>query len=218
MNYTEKELGNNYNKFIDLLKAQFTSERLDKLLNLYGDKEYGYQISISPASPKDYTNNAYIGGYLDHVMTFYKASIGVKKLWEVMGGIIDFTDEELFFSVINSGLGILGDKDIGEYYLVNDSEWHVKNTGALFKVNANLQHMLVSDRSLFTLQKYGLVCSEKEYLAIKLSNGLYNEGNKSYLYNFSKDQTLKTNLPHIIINAYTIACQTEIDITKLQEL
>ena len=185
---------------------------------LYGDTEYGYQLSISPASPKDYTNNSYIGGYLDHIMTFYKSSVGVKKLWEVMGSIIDFTNEELAFSAINSGLGILGDKDIGPYYLVNDSEWHIKNTGALYKVNADLQHMLISDRSLFILQKYEIPCSWKEYLAIKLSNGLYNEGNKSYLYNFSKDQTLKTNLPHILINAYMTACQTEIDILNQKNL
>jgi len=218
MNYTEKELGENYNKFIDLIKSQFTGDRLDKLINLYGDSEYGYQVSISPASPKDYTNNAYIGGYIDHVMTLHKASLGVKKLWEIMGGIIDFTSEELAFSVINNGLGILGDKDVGEYYLPNDSEWHVKNTGALYKTNADLQHMLISDRSLFTLQKYGIVCTWKEYLAIKLSNGLYNEGNKSYLYTFTKDMDLKTNLPNVVHEAYMMAYQSEIDIEKQKTL
>lgn len=218
MNYTEKELQANYDKFIEFIQTQFTGDRLTKLMNLYSDKEFGYQLSISPASPKDYTNNAYIGGYLDHVMILYKSSLGVKRLWEIMGSIVDFTNEELAFSVINCGLGILGDRDVGEYYLVNDSEWHIKNKGELFKINTDLQHMLISDRSLFTLQKYEIPCTWKEYLAIKLSNGLYNEGNKSYLYNFSKDQTLKTNLPHILTNAYTIACQTEIDLTKLQEL
>ena len=218
MNYTEKELQANYDKFIELIKTQFTGNRLEKLLNLYSDNEYGYQLSISPASQKDYTNNAYIGGYLDHVMTLYKSSLGVKRLWEIMGGIVDFTNEELAFSAINCGLGILGDKDVGEYYLVNDSEWHVKNKGELFKINTDIQHMLISDRSLFTLQKYEISCTWKEYLAIKLSNGLYNEGNKSYLYNFSKEMDLKTNLPKVIHEAYMLAYQTEIDIEKQKTL
>ena len=218
MNYTEKDLQENYNKFIAFLGTQFTGERLDKLINLYGDKGYGYQLSMAPASAKDYTNNSYIGGYLDHIMTMSRASYGVKKLWEAMNGIIDFTDDELIFSAINSGLGILGDKDVGEYYIMNDSEWHVKNTGALFKTNPELQHMLISDRSLFILQQYQIPCTWKEYLAIKLSNGLYNEGNKSYLYNFTKDMDLKTNLPKVIHEAYIVAYQTEIDIEKQKNL
>lgn len=218
MNYTEKELIENYNKFVEFLNEHFTGTRRTKLLELYGDKGYGYIVSTAPASAKDFTNNAFVGGYLQHVMTLCKASYGVKKLWQAMGAVIDFTDEEMLFSAINCGLGNLGDKDVGEYYLNQENEWRVQNCGEIYKINTDLQYMTISDRSLFILQQYEISCSWKEYLAIKLSSGMYNDGNKSYLQNFNKDTEIKTTLPQLIHEAYMVAYRSEIDIEKQKNL
>ena len=218
MNYTETEVIENYNKFIAFIKLNFSGARLTKLLELYGDKGYGYIVSTSPASAKDYTNNAFIGGYLNHVMTLCKASYGVKKVWESMGTVVDFTDEEMLFAAINCGLGNLGDKDVGEYYLTQENGWRVQNCGEVYKINTDLQYMTIADRSLFILQQYEIACTWKEYLAIKLSAGLYNDGNKSYLQNFNKDMEIKTALPQLIHMAYMTAYRNEIDIEKQKNL
>ena len=216
--YTETRLQENYDVFIDLLKKTFKGERLKGLLNLYSEDEYGIRLITAPASAKAHFHNAYIGGYLDHIMNVYKGCLGSKKLWAMMGATIDFTDEEMIFSALHHDLGKLGDKNQGEYYLPQDSEWHRKNRGEIYKFNSNLQYMNVTDRALFILQSYGIQCSWKETLSIKLSDGLYDENNESYLKSYNPDHELKTNLPRIVHNGDFIACRSEYDMWKRENL
>jgi hypothetical protein len=171
---------------------------------------------MAPASAKEHYHNAYPGGYMDHIMNVLTTSFGVKKLYEARGGTIDFEDEELAFATIHHDLGKLGDKQQGEYYLIQESEWHRKNKGEIYKFNSELQYMDVTDRALFILQQYGIVCTWKETLAIKLSDGLYHEANKSYLMSYNPDHELKTNLPRIVHVADYISCRCEYDMWKLQ--
>lgn len=209
--YTEVQLKEHYDNFLSLLKSIFSGERLEKLLYLYDDDQFGLRLITAPASSKVHFHNAYVGGYLDHINNVYRASLGVKKLWEVMGATIDFTDEELAFSAIHHDLGKLGDKEQGEYYLPQDNDWYIKNRGEVFKFNSELQYMDVADRSLYILQQYQIKCTWRETLAIKLSDGLYNEANTSYLKNYNESHDLKSNLPRIIHYADYLACRVEYD-------
>jgi hypothetical protein len=214
--YNEKELFANYEKFLKHLEKFFSGERLEKLKHLYSENEYGYRAIMAPASAKEHYHNAYAGGYLDHIMNVLTTSFGVKKLYEARGGTIDFTDEELAFATIHHDLGKLGDKEQGEYYLIQESEWHKKNKGEVYKFNPNLQYMDVTDRALFILQQYQIPCTWKETLAIKLSDGLYHEANSSYLMSYNPDHELKTNLPRIVHVADYISCRCEYDMWKLE--
>lgn len=212
--YTEKQLQDSYEKFMALVEKTFTGERLKGLKHLYSEDDYGIRLITAPASGKVHFHNAYIGGYMDHIMNVYKCSIGTKKLWEAMGATIDFTDEELIFSALHHDLGKLGDLEQGEYYLPQNSDWHKQNRGEEFKFNSNLQYMDVTDRALYILQKYQIVCTWKETLAIKLSDGLYHEAASSYLKSYNPDNELKTNLPRIIHAADYLACRSEYDLWK----
>jgi hypothetical protein len=214
--YTEKELFANYEKFLKQLEKFFSGERLQKLQYLYSENEYGYRAIMAPASAKEHFHNAYVGGYLDHIMNVLTTSFGVKKLYEARGGTIDFTDEELAFSAIHHDLGKLGDKEQGEYYQIQESDWHRKNRGEIFKFNPNLQYMDVVDRALFILQQYQIPCTWKETLAIKLSDGLYHEANSSYLKSYNPEHELKTNLPRLLHVADYISCRCEYDMWKLE--
>lgn len=214
--YTEKELSDNYDKFVAQLDKYFSGDRLKKLKKLYSEDEYGLRLTLAPASAKEHFHNAYPGGYMDHINNVLTTSFGVKKLYEVRGGTIDFTDEELAFACIHHDLGKLGDKQQGEYYLSQDSDWHRKNKGEIYKFNSNLQYMDVTDRALFILQQYGIVCTWKETLAIKLSDGLYHESNESYLKSYNPDHELKTNLPRIVHIADYISCRCEFDMWKAE--
>ena len=48
--YNEKQLEENYNKFIEALKKSFEGDRLEKLLHMYSMDELGPNIMLSPAS------------------------------------------------------------------------------------------------------------------------------------------------------------------------
>jgi len=76
--------------------------------------------------------------------------------------------------------------------------------------------MLIQDRSLYTLQQYGIILTEREFLAIKLHDGLYDDVNKPYYISFSPDAKFKTNLVYILHNADFLASKIEYDAWKSQ--
>ncbi len=179
-NYNEKQLEENYQKFIGLLKKYFTGERLEKLLHMYSMDELGPNLIISPASGNLNYHNAYEGGYIDHIFNVTKNALKMRDLFIAQGGAIDFTEEELVFSCLHHDLGKLGIK--GEvHYLPNQEEWSQKKYGTLFVRNEKIPYMTLTDRTFFTLNHYGIQYNEKEYFAIKLTDGMYDEDNQKYL-------------------------------------
>ena len=72
-----------------------------------------------------------------------------------------------------------------------------------------MTHMRISDRSLFYLQQQGIEVTENEYLAIKLHDGLYEEGNKPYFMTYNKDTELKSNIVYILHQADLMASKVE---------
>ena len=108
--YTEKQLEENYNKFLEAIKKSFTGERLEKLLHMYSTDELGANLMISPASGNKFYHNSYEGGYIDHVINVSRNAIRMMRLYEEAGGIIDFTQEELLFAAFHHDLGKLGTK------------------------------------------------------------------------------------------------------------
>ncbi len=194
---TEKELKENYERFIGIIKKYFTGERLEKLLNMYSENELGVNLTLSPASGNQSYHNAYIGGYIDHIFNVTKNALRMKEMFINGGGKVDFTDEELVFSCLHHDLGKLGEPN-KMHYIPNDSEWHIKNRGELFKRNENLSFMTFSDRTVFLLNKYGVEYNETEYFGMKLTDGLYDSDNEKYLKGFDSSKKLKSKLPYIM--------------------
>ena len=194
---TEAELQANYDKFIQILKKYFTGERLEKLLHMYSDGELGGNLIISPASGNGGYHNCYPGGYLDHIFNVCRNAFKVKDLFIAQGGKPSFTDEEMIFAALHHDLGKLGTKE-NLHYIPNDSEWHVKNRGDYYKRNTIDSFMTLTDRTMFTLQQYGVKYNETEYFAMKLTDGLYDEDNEKYLKQFDPKKAIRSNLPHIL--------------------
>jgi hypothetical protein len=123
-----------------------------------------------------------------------------------------YTEEELVFVALHHDLGKLGfpGKD-GEVYIPNDSEWHIKNQGKIFKHNENNPFALVNDMSLWLLQHYGIPVSFNEMLGIKCTDGLYDEANKPYFISRTKDSKLRTNLPYVMHQADLMAARVEFE-------
>jgi hypothetical protein len=195
--YTDEQLEINYTKFIEALKKSFDGERLEKLLHMYSMEELGANLMLSPASGNINYHNAYEGGYIDHVMNVARNSLRMMKLYQDAGGYVDFTQEELLFAAFHHDLGKLGSK--GKlHYVINTSDWHVKNQGKLFVSNPELSFLTHTDRTFFLLQEYGIKYNETEYFGIKLTDGLYDEDNEKYYKVFDTTKYLKSNIQYIL--------------------
>ena len=113
--YTEEQLEQNYNRFLEALKTSFSGDRLDKLLHMYSMDELGPNLMLSPASGNVNYHNAYEGGYIDHVINVARNSLKMQSLYQGQGGTIDFEQEELLFAAFHHDLGKLGTKGQMEY-------------------------------------------------------------------------------------------------------
>jgi hypothetical protein len=206
MNLTAEQLQQNYTKFLGYIDKYITGERKKKLLELYND--HAERIMLMPASTVDHHHNTWPGGYVDHVMRVIDCALDLKALWTKWDSTIDYTDEELVFAAMNHDLGKIGTEE-AEQYITNDSEWHRKNLGKIYKYNTVNPFMTVPDRSLFLLQQRGIPVSFNEYLGIKLHDGLYDENNKAYFISRDKDSKLRTNLPILLHHADSMAARIE---------
>lgn len=200
---TEEKIEQDYNKFMEYINADPRAEQLNVMYNVLQD-----QLTLAPASGKAYFHNAFPGGYLDHVLRVTDTALKIAGLYKAMEGDINFTKQELIFAAIHHDLGKLGTED-GPYYVEQDSDWHRKR-GELFKQNEHIQYFKAPERGLFMLQKYGIQITMNEWLGIKLSDGVYDEGNKSYLVNYAP-YAMKTNIHKIIHWADHIASSVEND-------
>jgi len=194
---TEAELKANYDRFIGILKKYFTGERLEKLLHMYSETELGGNLIVSPASGNLNYHNAYTGGYIDHIFNVCKNALRMKKTFEEAGGVCDFTEEELVFVALHHDLGKLGTKE-ELHYAPNDSEWHIKNKGEVYRRNDKNSFMAITDRTLYTLSLYQITISENEYFGIKLTDGLYDEDNEKYYKVYDTSKYLKSNIQYIM--------------------
>jgi hypothetical protein len=207
-NYTAEQLEQNYNKFLEALKKVFSGERLEKLLHMYSENQLGQELVLAPASGKEHYHSAYAGGYIDHVMNVARNAYKMKKIYEEGGVTVDFTDEELFFAAFHHDLGKLGTKN-NPHYVPEESEWHRKNQGSMFKINGENHYMDVTHRALWLLNQYGITYTEKEMIGIMLADGLYNEGTKQYFISFRPEMRLKTDLPYVLHWADHMSCRQE---------
>ena len=209
-NYTEQQLKENYEKFLSFIRKAFVNQpqRMEKLLHMYSEEQLGMELLMAPASGKAHFHSAYVGGYIDHVMNVCKNSIGQMNQFKANGGIIDFEVEELLFAALHHDLGKLG--DVGHpYYVEQESDWHRKNQGSLFKQNPEINYFDVTHRALWTLQKYSIQYTQKEMLGIMLADGLYNEASKKYFISYTEDFALKTELPYLLHWADHMSCRIE---------
>ena len=194
---TEAEIQKNYQEFLKFVSDNFKGDRKTNLLKMYSEDELGLSLSMSPASTCEHFHLCHPGGYIQHIMNVVKNSFAQKKLYEINGGNINWTDEEMIFAALHHDLGKLGDPEFGDYYINQTEAWKEKK-GEYYELNPNLPYMEVSDRAIFLLGKYGIPMSWKEFLSIKLADGLYNEATKKYLVQFVPKLFMKCDLPRII--------------------
>jgi len=206
MELNATQLSENYEVLAKVIETKITGGRKEQLLGLHED--WYSRIVTAPASMKVSYHNCFPGGYVLHVLNVIKAVGLVSDAWKKMKGKdLDFTPEEMYFSAICHDLGKIGTED-QDYYVPCEEQWMLKK-GQKYVINPSIQYMKVAERSLMVLQSRGIKMSEKEYLGIKLHDGLYEDSNKAYFISYSEDYALKTDLPYVLHQADLIASKTE---------
>lgn len=205
-----EDIEKNYKKHLKIIET-YISDRKSTVLSMI--ETLGEKYYMSPASTKDSMHNAFYGGYIDHVNRVVQLAYKEKELYASIGGEIDFTDEELVFSALFHDLGKIGDEPAA-VYLPQTDKWRQEKLKEKFTYNGELDFMLVQDRSLFTLQKFAIPVSRKEYIAIRCHDGLYDDTNKPYFLSNYVDSRMKTNIVHILHTADYLASKIEYDIFK----
>lgn len=208
--YSPEELGEKYDSFIELIEKYFSEDRESKLKELYSEENYGQELILAPASGKLHFHNCYVGGYIDHINNVINNSLKSMKFYKFAGGTVDFTEEEVVFAAMHHDLGKLGDEN-GPYYVGQESTWYQEKRHEYYTHNPKLQWMSPPDRAIYLLNKFQISMTWKEMLAIKLSDGLYDECNGFYLKTYSPEKELKTNLPYVIHMGDFISCRAEHD-------
>jgi hypothetical protein len=210
---TETELNSNYEEFLNIIKTRFTGDRKKSILNLYSEDKLGLTLCTAPASISEHFHFAIAGGYLLHVCHVLDFAQKVEEMLRSAGTEIDYTEEERNFAALHHDLGKLGDPELGDYYVPQDQDWKSRK-GEFYMLNPDIQYMDATDRAVYVLQQQGIKISWKEFLGIKLSDGMYKESNKGYLNTFAKEYHLKTELPRIIHVADYMSCVLEKSLVK----
>lgn len=207
-----KQIARNWQTFRTLINERFPT-RKDALNRLYDSMEEDERIQMAPASSYEFFHNAIPGGYVEHVLRVYEFALEQFSLWQKMGMKVDnFTLEELEFSALHHDLGKLGLPGLnGEYYQPQESKWHRENQGKLYQANSNLPYMKTHDVTLYLLNHFQVPYSLNEMLAIKLTDGLFEETNKFYFMGFEKNAKLRTSLPYLMHHADLMAYRFEFE-------
>ena len=104
----------------------------------------------------------------------------------------------------------IGTKDQASY-LPQTDKWRQDKLQEMYTPNGDLTFMLVPDRSLYTLQQYGIKITEKEYLAIKCHDGVFADGNKPYFFSNNPNSRMKTSIVNVLHCADFLASKVEYD-------
>lgn len=188
----ENKIKEDYDRFMSLIEEDPRSENLKRM---YEDLDQ--ELAEAPAAAVQHHHNAFPGGYLDHVLRVYDISVEMTKTFHAFEGELNFTSQELQFATLHHDLGKLGEPS-EPYYVEQDSDWHRKTLGQNYKYNNTIQYMSVTDRAHYMLQQYDIKITKNEWLGIHLSDGMYDESNKSYLKNNMYPYPMKTNIPYIV--------------------
>ena len=203
-----EQISKNWDKHLAIVEKFISEERREQVETMLED--LSDKMILAPASGKSHFHNAFPGGYIDHVNRVVYCALKTKALWEEMGADINFTDEELVFSALFHDLGKVGDGEKDGYLRQND-QWRQKNLNEQYTPNKELPFMLIQDRSLYILQKFGISLSHNEYMAIRLHDGIYDDANKAYFMGFNPDSKFRTNIVNILHQADYLASKVEYD-------
>ena len=206
-----EQIQSNWDKHIKIINHYIGDDRKNQVLTLV--ETLSDHMVMAPASGKSWYHNAFPGGYIDHVNRVVQSAIKQKELWQAMGASIDFTDEELVMAALFHDLGKIGDGEV-DCYVPQTDKWRQDKLHEMYTPNPEIPFMLIPDRSLYILQKFGIKLSHNEYLGIRLHDGVFDKANEAYFFSHNPDSRMRTNIVNILHSADFMASKVEYDMWK----
>ena len=80
--------------------------------------------------------------------------------------------------------------------------------------NPDGDFMLIPERTLFILQKFGIKVSQKEFLAIRCHDGVFDKANEAYFFSHVETSRQKTSIISVLHSADFLASKVEYDMWK----
>lgn len=192
-----------YEQLLANMKECCTQPMQDKLAVIFEDHKE--QIMSAPASGRLNFHNCFIGGFLDHVLRVHQTAKFIAKGFIALKVDETQTQEDIFVAATFHDWGKLGNSIEEPYYVKQTSSWHQEKLGEYYKHNDKLDYMSVTDRSLYVLQKYQVPISNSVWKAIKLSDGIFEDGNASYYKRPSESQDILYYIIHFADWMSTVA-------------
>ena len=205
-----EQIQKNWDKHLKIVDT-YIGDRKDSIKELLTHMEENYVMA--PASGRKWYHNAFPGGYVDHINRVVEYAVKQSRLYKEMGGEIDFTEEELVFAALFHDLGKLGDGDSPNYIPQTD-KWRQDKLSEMYTYNPDLDFMLIPDRSLFILQKFGIKVSKNEFLGIRLHDGVFDKANEAYFFSNMESSRQKTSIISVLHTADFLASKVEYDMWK----
>ena len=205
-----EQIAKNYEKHLKIIET-YLGGRAIACKEMLKHMEDNYVMA--PASGKTWYHNAFAGGYVDHVNRVVQYAVEQSRLYEKMGGTLDYTEEQLVFAALFHDLGKIGDGDQPNYIPQSD-KWRQDKLSEMYTYNPDLQFMLIPDRSLFILQKFGIKVDQKEFLGIRCHDGVFDKANEAYFFSNVESSRQKTALVSVLHTADFLASKVEYDMWK----
>ena len=210
MSISAEKIQANYEKHLKIIE-KYIGERKEAVISMIKHMEDTYVMA--PASGKTWYHSAFPGGYVDHVNRVVEYAVKQSRLYQEMGGNVDYTEEELVFAALFHDLGKMGDGDRPNYIPQTD-KWRQDKLSEMYTYNPELDFMLIPDRSLFILQKFGIKVTQKEFLGIRLHDGVFDKANEAYFFSNVESSRQKTSIISVLHCADFLASKVEYDIWK----
>ena len=99
------------------------------------------------------------------------------------------------FAALHHDLGKVGDLE-HPYYIVQTDEWRRNKLNEFYTYSKELENLSVTDRALWLLQHFDIKVSQEVWKAIKLADGMFDDGNTKLF----KLGTNNQNILHYIIH------------------
>ena len=210
MALTAEVISKNYQKHLKIVET-YIGDRKEKVIGMLKHLEDDYVMA--PASGRSWYHNAFAGGYVDHVNRVVEYAVKQSRLYQEMGGTVDYTEEELVFAALFHDLGKIGDGDSPNYIPQTD-KWRQDKLSEMYTYNPDLQFMLIPDRSLFILQRFGIEVNQKEWLGIRFHDGVFDKANEAYFFSNVESSRQKTSIVSVLHAADFLASKVEYDMWK----
>ena len=188
-----EQIQKRYEELNNIVQENFDKEQSNNIRLLF--QHFEDRIIEAPASGRPNYHNCFPGGWLDHTLRVIESSLKMKEHFISLGVDVTADDGDIILAAMFHDLGKLGDLN-EPYYRVQTDDWRRKKLNEFYTHNNDMENLSVTDRALWLLQHFNIKISTEVWKAIKMSDGMFDDGNISYL----KRPSESDNILHYIIH------------------